>query len=571
MKNKMIKRIILCAFILMFYILINKSQANSIKNIEMDVNLDENGNALVTETWQVDSTQGTEGYRAFSKLENSTITDFSVVDESGRKYQTISDWNTNESFDYKAYKCGIKEKSNGVELCWGISQYGNKTYTLTYKINKLVTQYTDCQGIYFNFLNLDQDINNATIKIYCNFYDLSAENSKIWAYGYEGAINFKDGSIILDSNGEVSESQYMVGLIKFENNIFSTNNKSNLSFEKVKKSAEKESKFSEILIILVTFIPLMLIALIIAIVGGKSQKIIIKPLEKIDEPLKFDAEKNKLPNEVEYFRDMPSNKSLEIIYWICCKYYISSAKVLRKGLVGAIFLKWFKEEKITINKVNNRCDIDLNKINNCDNEIEEELLKMLKAASGKNKILESKEFSIWCKKNYKNITNWFNNVRIYAEQQLEQQGMIVRETSSEGEIRIVSDELKEEAIKLKGLKRFLLEYSNISEKGYMETYILEDYLIFAQLLGIAKKVQEQFKLLYPDFKIYTTDEYEDVVVQIDNIIDTGFREARISEDKDKEKSKKLNEFFKDNDDGTGGASNPYGGGSAGGSSGGGFR
>ena len=169
MKNKMIKRIILCAFILMFYILINKSQANSIKNIEMDVNLDENGNALVTETWQVDSTQGTEGYRAFSKLENSTITDFSVVDESGRKYQTISDWNTNESFDYKAYKCGIKEKSNGVELCWGISQYGNKTYTLTYKINKLVTQYTDCQGIYFNFLNLDQDINNATIKIYCNF------------------------------------------------------------------------------------------------------------------------------------------------------------------------------------------------------------------------------------------------------------------------------------------------------------------------------------------------------------------------------------------------------------------
>ena len=100
MKNKMIKRIVLCAIIFIFYVLINKVQASSIKNIEMDVNLDENGNALVTETWQVDLTQGTEGYREFSKLENSTITEFSVVDESGRKYQTISDWNTNESFDY---------------------------------------------------------------------------------------------------------------------------------------------------------------------------------------------------------------------------------------------------------------------------------------------------------------------------------------------------------------------------------------------------------------------------------------------------------------------------------------
>ena len=42
---------------------------------------------------------------------------------------TSSIWNTSESFENKSNKCGIVNKSNGVELCWGISKYGNRTYT----------------------------------------------------------------------------------------------------------------------------------------------------------------------------------------------------------------------------------------------------------------------------------------------------------------------------------------------------------------------------------------------------------------------------------------------------------
>ena len=57
----------------------------------------------------------------------------------------------------------------------------------------------------------------------------------------------------------------------------------------------------------------------------------------------------------------------------------------------------------------------------------------------------------------------------------------------------------DEAIHLKGLKKFLLDFSIMPEREYFEVEIWEEYLIFAQLLGIADKVEKQFKKLYPDF------------------------------------------------------------------------
>ena len=582
MKNKMIKRIILCAFILMFYVLTNKVQANSIEKIEMDIDLDENGDATVIETWQANLTQGTEGYRPFFKLQDSKILDFSVTDESERKYQIISDWNTNESFDYKSYKCGIKETSNGVELCWGISQYGNKIYTLKYKINKLVTQYTDCQGIYFNFLKLNQDVNEVVIKIHCN-NNLSVENSKIWSYGYKGTINFENGDIVLDSKGKLSKSQYMVGLIKFENNIFSTNNKSDLSFEDVKKSAKSDIRILvnvilTIISILLNPFTIFIIVILISIIKGANKKTIVEKSVSAEEPLNILQEDRRLPadDKVEYYREIPCDKDLEVTYWVCYQYYVSADSVLKKGIVGAIFLKWFKEGKIAINKNQNKkiefkdnnYSIDLSKIEYGENEVENSLIAILKSAAGKNEILEPNELKNWCKYNHENMKNWFDNILNYTERKLLGQGLITKGYSDGIAVRNVSPKLKEDALKLKGLRRFLLDYSLISEKEYIEVQIWEEYLIFAQLLGVADKVQEQFSKLYPNFKSYTILDMSNTTSYIDNLVDCCFEGIREAERMERTHN---NDGFGPNPDGAGGSSNLFGGGSAGGSSGGGFR
>ena len=135
--------------ILTFFILFQtQSNANNITDINMDVYIDSNGTAYITEVWNTYLNQGTEGYRPYTNLGNSKISNFSVSDETGTSYKTLSYWNVNSSFNDKSYKCGIHNISNGVELCWGISKYGSNTYTLKYTINNFVTKYTDSDGTF---------------------------------------------------------------------------------------------------------------------------------------------------------------------------------------------------------------------------------------------------------------------------------------------------------------------------------------------------------------------------------------------------------------------------------------
>ena len=151
----------------------------------------------------------------------------------------------------KSYKSGINIIYDGVELCWGISRYGDRTYTLYYDISNFVTQYTDTQGIYFNMLDLDQEVGNVTIKIYSDIL-FSLDNSRIWSFGNKGSISFNNnGAILMKSDGRLKDNQYMTLLVRFEENIFNLNNASSKSFDLIYDEAMKEFKelYNELLML----------------------------------------------------------------------------------------------------------------------------------------------------------------------------------------------------------------------------------------------------------------------------------------------------------------------------------
>lgn len=62
----------------------------------------------------------------------------------------------------------------------------------------------------------------------------------------------------------------------------------------------------------------------------------------------------------------------------------------------------------------------------------------------------------------------------------------------------VTPEMRNDAIQIAGLKKFLLDYTLIHDREAIEVTLFEDYLIFAQMLGIAKAVAKQFKDIYPN-------------------------------------------------------------------------
>ena len=114
--NKKLKLFFISLFAFILFSLGNRVQANSIKNISMDILVDDSGNAHITEIWNCNANKGTEVYHPYYNLGNSQIENLLVYD-NGSKYTTLSSWNTSGTLESKANKCGINKISNGVELC----------------------------------------------------------------------------------------------------------------------------------------------------------------------------------------------------------------------------------------------------------------------------------------------------------------------------------------------------------------------------------------------------------------------------------------------------------------------
>lgn len=608
-KVKKMYKIIFIFTIVLLYIFIGKVYANSINDIDIDVYIDKNGDANVTETWKEWLNEGTEGYKEYKNLGNSEISDFQVFDDTGKEYQYQDRWLTSESFENKAYKCGINKYGNEVELCWGISNYGYRTYVLKYKISNIVQQYTDTQGIYFNFLNMDFVVYNAKITIHSDF-PFSLENSRIWAFGTEGEINFIDGNIVFYTTNVLSKSDYMVVMARFQSNIFNTTNNINESFDQVYDDAMKDAFYPND--------PWKRFLYIISIIWESNHTVIMCYagmifLTIIYQRRLFKTRKNNIisnvqlvirkkdiklpPNwKIEYCREIPFNKDIFKVYWVMNTYNMAKEQDLKKNLIGAFLLKWIEENKITICKnkkgifdifIGNYA-IDFTKDVEIEDYTEKKLFDILKDASGINKILEPNEFKKWSLNNFRELEQWFSSSLYYGKNKLEIEEFIISEEIEKRSLfrkytvkrKRLSPKLKEEAIKLKGLKKYLTEYSLMKEKESIEVKLWEDYLIFAQLFGIANKVEKQFKEMYPELDIKDNvgvDLKCIAVIEMTNIGVNGMVKGREAEEKRikhirySSSSSSHDYSGSSRDSGGGGSSYSGGGSSAGGSSGGGFR
>lgn len=181
---------------------------------------------------------------------------------------------------------------------------------------------------------------------------------------------------------------------------------------------------------------------------------------------------------IEYCRELPEWIGLETAY--ASLYYCSkiSTKKLKNGIIGAFILKWSNDDNISITDKGNRVfSIDLKDGDFKKTELEQELYDILKIAAGDNNIIDNKELKVWSRTNKNVLEGWHKKLLSSA----------------------FNENLKSGAEALLGLKRFLLDYSLIDERRHIEVKIWENYLIYAQLLGISHQVNKQFAKIYPDY------------------------------------------------------------------------
>ncbi len=236
-------------FVLVQVFALQLIQAHEINDIEIHVVVNDLGHARVAELRDCHITNsGTEAYIKQYNLKGMVVGELQVSDETGMDYQVLSKWDVGRSRSEKANTCGINKVSEGVELCWGLGDSGDRIYNVHYTLCNLVKSYDDFDGFIFTFYEPDEGAfaPHTRVVIERENGSFSPEDTRIWAFRYHGEINIIEGKIVAETTQPfIKKGEAMVVMAQFNKGMFNpVAKRSGTFFNKVKKEAFKGSDYN---------------------------------------------------------------------------------------------------------------------------------------------------------------------------------------------------------------------------------------------------------------------------------------------------------------------------------------
>ena len=471
------------------------SAANRVPDIDIQVALRDDGSAHITQTWSADTDEGTEFYLARNDSGYLNITDFSVSDENGT-YTFVEDWNINASFKEKANRCGIVETADGVELCWGISQYGKNTYTFEYVVHDLVGRYSDADGFNHRFVDeMSFFPSNVTLTI-CNEdgTDLTDDLCDIWAFGYDGQIVFDNGTIHAWTDSPMEDGHHMTIMVALEQSVLSPLRIVDDSFETVKERAFQGSDYDdgEELTPLEWFFTIFIMGLFCLVVLVQIYVVFSVWNFLVNSSVK--ARVNRRMKKADYFRESPNEGNLNVSH----KVGTMSRQCKEESILGAYLLRLISSgclEPVSQNVDDKNVELHLVKSPDHSDPFEDILYTILETAAGPDGVLQSKELETYCRKNPKPMSRFMDSCSNNAKTTLAYKGAFANGVGDS--LNSLSEDGLEQLDELLGFKKYLLDFSLIHERGVKETVIWQDCLVYAYLMGIADQVAPQLQKMYP--------------------------------------------------------------------------
>ncbi|MBP5172735.1 MAG: DUF2207 domain-containing protein, partial [Bacteroidales bacterium] len=220
--------------------------AGTIRSININVSLDREGNAHFTEIWDINADEGTEWYLVKSNLRNMSVRDFSVS-ENGVRFTDDGEWNVKRSLKQKAGKYGIVHGKDGVELCWGLGSMGDHIFTVRYTITGAVQTLRDYDMLHMQFVSpgLSSRPEKVTVKISAEGVPLSADNCRIWGFGFTGNASLEDGQAVYRSLERFKYKSSVIALLRFDKGIFYSPNALDRDFDDVLEYALEGSSYDK--------------------------------------------------------------------------------------------------------------------------------------------------------------------------------------------------------------------------------------------------------------------------------------------------------------------------------------
>ena len=186
---------VLLLFTIIFMFTINVYASNDIYSINMNINIDRDGNATFVEEWDVKADDGSEWYRRYNDLGNSKVTNFKVSMDGIPL--TEKNWNINDSLEQKKGYFGTNKIDDGIELCFGKGDYERHSFTLSYNISNIIFNTNDSQVLYWRLLEQLDSINVQKFDAKITGYYAFPSDLDVYSTGYEGLNYVQDGVIKL--------------------------------------------------------------------------------------------------------------------------------------------------------------------------------------------------------------------------------------------------------------------------------------------------------------------------------------------------------------------------------------
>ena len=441
-------------------------------DLNIRVVLKPNGDAEITETRQMSiDSEGTECYIVIGNLNGSELQNFSVTDESGTVYEPQSQWDIERSREWKTGKCGIVTKRDGYELCWGLGENGQRTYTARYTVTNLLRSYPD--GDAFNYMFVAEGVQPSPehVKLLIMRDDsvaLTDENTDVWAFRYRGDIAFFSDCIVAESSEPFRSRSAMIVMARFDKGLFQPTLAGEGSFEDMRAQAFEGSDYNDemtrqdkialaFFVLALVLVPLLLIFGYFFYVWHQRQRVM---------------------KDLLWYRDLPYGGNLQQCNDVLNAYKYMGADY--DNLLSACILRLIDDGAISIQGKN----FVIHALP--DDKQYPKLLQMVhkifRDAAGSDTVLEAKELKSWMKNNHnQSYTDSFI-------QTLHTKTSIYQYRDQQEEVR-----------KVFGLKKFLKEFTLLDERGVNEVGLWKDYMIYATLFGIAEQVIRDMKRINPEY------------------------------------------------------------------------
>lgn len=473
-------------------------------DLDITVTLYSHGIAGIHEVWDLDTGEGiTEWYLPRENLGDIEVFNLKVLDEqynNANAFTDVGEWDVDLSRKQKTGKSGIVHKYNGVELCWGIGEYGHHVFHVFYGMKNVVKTLNDYDMLHMQFVNDEMKSPPQHVRVTIETDQesvkavLDTANTRIWGFGYEGTVAYQeDGTVVFESSEPFGYYSSVIALLRFDKGIFDSPSVQDRDFQEVLDRALEGADFG----------PrgdsydddedddwwASLIAILLMFFGSK--KVLNKGMGKVSkrEKKKFMGAKE---SEVTWYRDVPMDGDLIAADYALSrlgedrkKNALASAEILRMIYQGYLDVRKDASGKIEIVFADSKYgkgEMD---------SIASDLWSMMLEASGSDRVLQDKEFSTWSNKNKKRLYSWTEKMTLMGKKRFRDNGWmqtVSTKTTPEGQLEVQH---------LVGFRKYLEDFTLTGQRETIEVHLWQDYLVYGALLGIADKVAKQLKDIDP--------------------------------------------------------------------------